>query len=148
MLKKANDLLEELSKFASKTPFDLVWVRQNAKQLLAMGIASEDLLPTLKALWDVSAWLSVPLERLALNYWQVIAQGKLTGRELRDFTLAWVPILEQLAQQLWKTTTEIQGMISAWEISSQMVVQAFQEMSSWTGRFSDLMWKTIWNITR
>jgi len=138
---KANDLLEDLSKFASKTPFDLVWVRQNAKQLLAMGIASEDLLPTLKALWDVSSWLSVPLERLALNYWQVIAQGKLTGRELRDFTLAWVPILEQLAQQLGKTTTEIQGMISAWEISSQMVVQAFQEMSSWTGRFADLMWK-------
>jgi tape measure domain-containing protein len=138
---KANDLLEDLSKFASKTPFDLVWVRQNAKQLLAMGIASKDLLPTLKALWDVSAWLSVPLERLALNYWQVIAQGKLTGRELRDFTVAWVPILEQLAQQLGKTTTEIQWMISAWKISSQMVVQAFQEMSSWTGRFADLMWK-------
>ena len=32
-------------------------------------------------------------------------------------------------------------MISAWKISSQMVVQAFQEMSSWTGRFADLMWK-------
>jgi len=138
---KADDLLRDLSKFAAKTPFELVGIRQNAKQLLAMGIASEDLLPTLKSLWDVSAGLSVPLERLALNYWQVIAQGKLTGRELRDFTLAGVPILEQLWQQLGKTTTQIQDMISAWQISSDLVVQAFQEMSSGTGRFADLMWQ-------
>jgi hypothetical protein len=48
-------MLSELSEFAKKTPFELVGIRQNAKQLLAMGIASKDIIPTLKALGDVSS---------------------------------------------------------------------------------------------
>ena len=85
---QAQALLSQLSQFASKTPFELTGIRENAKQLLAMWISADDMIPTLKALGDVSAWLNVPLERLALNYWQVITQGKLTGKELKDFTAA------------------------------------------------------------
>jgi hypothetical protein len=39
-----------------------------------MGIATDDLIPTMKALGDVSAGLSVPMDRLALAYGQVIAK--------------------------------------------------------------------------
>ena len=67
-------LLAELSDFASKTPFELQGIRENAKQLLAMGVSTNELLPTLKSLGDVSAGLSVPLERLAINYGQVMTQ--------------------------------------------------------------------------
>lgn len=135
----SEQMLRNLSDFAKKTPFELTWIRQNAQQLIAMWVSANDIIPTLKTLWDISAWLSVPLERLALNYWQVIAQGKLTGRELRDFTMAWVPLLEELAKQVWTTTTAIQDMISKWEISSNDVVRAFRNMTSEWGRFADLM---------
>lgn len=138
---KATEMLQNLSEFAKKTPFELTWIRDSAKQLLAMWVNAQDIIPTLKSLWDVSAWLSVPLERLALNYWQVVAQWKLTWRELRDFTMAWVPLLDELSQMLWKTTTQIQDMISKWQITSNDVVQAFQNMSSEWWRFADLMWK-------
>ncbi len=138
---KAQAMLNELSDFARKTPFELTWIRQNAQQLLAMWVNANDIIPTLKSLWDVSAWLSVPLERLALNYWQVIAQWKLTWRELRDFTMAWVPLLDELSEMLWKTTTQIQDMISKWQITSNDVVQAFQNMTSEWWKFADLMWK-------
>lgn len=136
---RADNLLRDLSEFAQRTPFELTGIRQNAKQLLAMGVQTKDLLPTLKSLGDVSAGLSVPLERLALNYGQVISQGKLTGRELRDFTVAGVPILEELSRMLNKSTAEIQEMISAGEITSDVVVQAFRNMSSEGGRFANLM---------
>ena len=79
---KAQKMLRDLSDFARKTPFELTWIRSSAQQLIAMWVQAKDIIPTLKSLWDVSAWLSVPLERLALNYGQVIAQGKLTWREL------------------------------------------------------------------
>lgn len=138
---KAQTMLNELSDFARKTPFELTWIRQNAQQLLAMWVNANDIIPTLKSLWDVSAWLSVPLERLALNYWQVIAQWKLTWRELRDFTMAWVPLLDELSEMLWKTTTQIQDMISKWQITSNDVVQAFQNMTSEWWKFADLMSK-------
>ena len=135
----SKQMLEQLSEFARKTPFELTWIRQNAQQLIAMWVNANDIIPTLKSLWDVSAWLSVPLERLALNYGQVIAQWKLTWRELRDFTMAWVPLLDELSKMLWKTTTQIQDMISKWQISSNDVVQAFQNMTSEWWRFADLM---------
>ena len=137
----AEIMLQNLSNFAKKTPFELTWVRSSAQQLIAMWVNANDIIPTLKALWDVSAWLSVPLERLALNYWQVVAQWKLTWRELRDFTMAWVPLLDELSKQLWKTTTQIQDMISKWEISSNDVVKAFQNMTSEWWKFANLMWK-------
>ena len=138
---RADQMLQQLSDFAVKTPFEIQWIRQNAQQLIAMWVSADDILPTLKSLWDVSAGLSVPLERLALNYWQVIAQWKLTGRELRDFTMAWVPLLDELSQMLWKSTTQIQDMISKWQISSNDVVQAFQNMTSEWWKFADLMSK-------
>ena len=80
---KADDLLGQLSDFAKKTPFELTWIRESATQLLAMWVQAEDMIPTLKALWDTSAWLQVPLERLALNYGQVMVQWKLTAKELK-----------------------------------------------------------------
>lgn len=138
---KAKQMLSDLSDFAVKTPFEIQWVRQNAQQLIAMWVSADDIIPTLKSLWDVSAWLNVPLERLALNYGQVIAQWKLTGRELRDFTMAWVPLLDELSNMLWVSTTQIQNMISAGQITSNDVVQAFQNMTSEWGRFADLMSK-------
>lgn len=137
----ADKTLKELSDFASKTPFEITGIRENAKQLIAMGVAQKDLIPTLKALWDVSAWLNVPLERLALNYGQVLTQGKLTGKELRDFTTAGVPLLDELARNLNKTKVEIQDMISKGKISSQMMVDAFESMTSAGGKFDSLMEK-------
>ena len=144
---KAKDLLEDLSEFASKTPFELGWIRDSAKQLLAMGVQAKDMIPTLKSLWDVSAGLNVPLERLALNYGQVLTQGKLTWKELKDFTTAWVPLIDELSKNLNKSKTEIQDMVSQWKISADDMVKAFESMTNAWWRFANLMEeqsKTLW----
>lgn len=132
-------LLAELSDFAAKTPFELQGIRENAKQLLAMGVSTNELLPTLKSLGDVSAWLSVPLERLAINYGQVMTQWKLTGREMRDFMMAGVPLADELAKNLGVAKEKIWDMISAGQISAEDVKKAFQTMSSEWWRFADMM---------
>ena len=131
--------LRELEEFAVKTPFTLKGVKENTQLLLGMGISADSLLPTLKALGDVSAGLSVPLWRLALNYGQVRSQQKLTGRELRDFAVAGVPLLEELAKNLGKTTEEISSMISAGDISFADTEKAFITMTSEGGKFANLM---------
>jgi hypothetical protein len=99
---KANQLLADLADFAKNTPFGLQDIEQNAKQLLAMGSSSEEVLKELKMLGDVSAGLSVPLWRLSLNFGQVRTQGKLTGRELRDFNVAGVPLIDTLVDWVIK----------------------------------------------
>lgn len=138
---KAKVLLNDLSDFAKSTPFELVGIRENAKQLLAMGVAQENVIPTMKALGDVAAGLSVPLDRLALAYGQVLSKGKLTGDDLRQFTEAGVPLLAVLGKQLGKTTGEIQKMIEQGKISARDVTKAFETMSSSGGQFANLMAK-------
>ena len=95
-----------------------------------MGINAEDMIPTLKALGDVSAGLNLPLERLALNYGQVISQGKLTGKELKDFTSAGVPLLDELSKNLGKSKTEIQKMASQGKLSAEDMISAFESLTS------------------
>jgi len=136
---KAKDLLMDLTDFAKKTPFEITGIRSTARQLLAVWVTVEEMIPTLKSLWDVSAWLSVPIERLAANFWQVKAQGKLTGRELRDFSLAWVPLIAELAKNLWVAENEIMSMVSASKIWFADVEEAFRTMSSEWGKFENLM---------
>ena len=138
---KAIALLEDLSDFSAKTPFELPEVRQNAKQLLAMGVSAENIIPTLKALGDVASWTGADMSRLAMNYGQVITQGKLTSRELKDFLVNGVPLLDELAKNAGKSKEEIQNMISSGQISANDVTKAFETMTSEGGKFADMMYK-------
>lgn len=135
----AGILLKQLSDFAKATPFELVGIRENAKQLLAMGVAQENIIPTLKSLGDVAAGLSVPLDRLALAYGQVLSKGRLQGQELLQFTEAGVPLLATLATNLGKTTAEISKMVENGQISAKDVTVAFETMSGAGGKFANLM---------
>lgn len=136
---RADALMADVVRMASTTPFELKEVASGAKSLLAFGISTEDIIPTLKSLGDVSAGLSVPMERLILNFGQIKTQSKLTGKELRDFNVAGVPIIAELAKNLGKSEQAIQDMVSAGNIGFQEVADAFKSMSSEGGRFANLM---------
>lgn len=140
-VEKANVLIEEITKFAIRTPFELKDVAKGAKSLLAYGIETEKIIPTLKILGDVAAGLSVPIERLILNFGQVKTQSRLTGREIRDFAIAGVPLLSELAKVMGKTTTEVTKLVSAGEVGFPIVEQAFKNMSGEGGKFFNLMIK-------
>lgn len=139
---QAKKVIGDLSQFAANTPFTLPGVERSAKMLLAFGFEAQQLIPLLKNIGDVASGLSLGedgLQRLILNLGQVQAQGKLTGRELRDFAVAGVPLLDELAKSLGKTKAEIQEMVSQGQILSGDVIQAFQNMSGEGGRFENLM---------
>lgn len=141
---EADAFLKQLADFAKKTPFTLVGVEQAAKQLMAVGFESENVLPVLKSVGDVASGLGLGqegLSRLILNLGQVQAQGKLTGRELRDFAVAGIPMLDELGKELGKTTAEIQEMVSGGEIDTATVLKVFENMTSEGGRFANLMAK-------
>lgn len=136
---KAKKMLKEMSEFAAKTPFTLPEVEAGAKQLLAMGSSTDTLLGEMKMLGDVSAGLSVPMERLVLNFGQVRTQGKLTGRELRDFNVAGVPIIAELAKNLKVSKDDIAKMVEKGKIGFDDVSKAFKTMTSDGGKFENLM---------
>lgn len=140
----AKRMLKDLSDFAARTPFTLPDVVQGSQQLLAMGFAAENVIPIFKDIGNVAAGLGKGadgLQRIILNLGQVQAQGKLTGRELRDFNIQTVPLVEELARMFGVTSDEINQMTEDSQISSEAVIQAFHNMSNEGGKFADLMEK-------
>ncbi len=147
---EADKFLRELADFARRTPFTLQGVEQAARKLMAVGFAADDVLPVLRDVGNVAAGLGLGeegLSRLILNLGQVQAQGKLTGRELRDFAIAGIPMLEELSKELGVTTAQVQEMISGGEIETATVIKVFKNMASEGGRFANLMEKQALTVS-
>ena len=144
---KADRMMADIKKLALSTPFTLTEVADNTKQIIAMGIASDKAIDTVKMLGDVAAGVSVPLWRVAINYGQVSALGKLQSREIRDFAMAGIPIVDELGKMLGKTSAEIYDMVEAGKIGFPQVEQAFKNMSGEGGKFYNLMEKQNASVT-
>ena len=146
-MKRGEKIFKSLTQFASKTPLNLSSIQKAAQVLLATGIEADNLMGILKNLGDVSRGDSDILQSLALNLGQVRAQGKLTGRELRDFSTRGVPLLQVLASQMGKNEAEIQAMVSAGKIGFNDVTAAFKAMSGPGGKFENLLAKMANTLT-
>lgn len=138
---QGNLMLKNLYDFAATTPFEIEEVVNAGKKLMAMGISARDVLPTLRTLGDVAAGVGTEkLPQLILAYGQVQTATKLTGMELRQFTEAGVPLLENLAQITGKSTAEIKyGMEHGIAVPASLVKQALENSTKEGGKFYDLM---------
>lgn len=136
---KANALMLQLVRTAATTPFDLQGVAQGAKQLLAYGIAAEDVNDTLVRCGDVAAGLSIPLGDLVYLYGTTMTQGRMFTQDLRQFQGRGIPIAEELAKVLGTTTDRLGDMVTAGRVTSDVFQQAFNNMTSAGSRFGGLM---------
>ena len=136
---KADALMLQLVRTAATTPFDLQGVAQGAKQLLAYGIAAEDVNDTLVRCGDVAAGLSIPLNDLVYLYGTTMTQGRMFTQDLRQFQGRGIPIAEELAKVLGTTTDKLGDMVTAGRVTSDVFQQAFNNMTSAGSRFGGLM---------
>lgn len=133
---KARTLLEEVSAFARKTPFELPQVVEGSKRLIAYGIAMKDVIPTFRMLGDIAAGVGTDkLPQLITAFGQVQAKGKLMGTELLQFTEAGVNLGGQLQKSFGVTREELEKMISSGQVTSAQVTQALRAMTSEGGLF-------------
>ena len=102
---KANQIWDKTVALAVQSPFTVKQLVTYTKQLAAYRIESDKLYDTTKMLADVSAGLGVDMDRLILAYGQVRAASYLRGTELRQFTEAGIPMLDELAKRF----TELEG---------------------------------------
>lgn len=141
---KADRIFEQLKQNALESPYTFQDLAKYAKQLTAFNIPIDDLVDTEKRLADVSAGLGVDLGRIILAYGQVKAAGILKGTELRQFTEAGVPLLEELAKQIKETEghaislSEVFQRISKKQIPFAMVEEAFRRMTNEGGKFYNM----------
>ena len=138
---KANALWDKTVALAVQSPFTVKQLVTYTKQLAAYRIESDKLYDTTKMLADVSAGLGVDMDRLILAYGQVRAASFLRGTELRQFTEAGIPMLEELAKRFTdlegKTVSvgEVFSRISKRMVSFNDVAEVFKNLTKEGGTF-------------
>ena len=158
---RAQVFLDDMAKFAAKTPFEFPELLDASKRMLAYGFAAEDVLPTMEAVGNATAALGLGaqgIDRIILALGQMRAKGKLSGEEMRQLTEAGIPAWEMLAEAMGKTTAEIMDMQSKGLIPAdraiKMLVEGmnkrFPNMMSqmedtWEGVTSTI--KDVWRMT-
>ncbi len=136
---KANALINQLVQTAATTPFDLQGVAGGAKQLLAYGIAADEVNDTLIHLGDIAAGLSLPLNDLVYLYGSTMTQGRMFTMDLRQFMGRGIPLADELAKQFGVAKSEVAGLVSAGKVGAEDFKKAIMSMSSEGGKFSGLM---------
>lgn len=136
---KAANLQKDLIAFAKQTPFQIDGIFDTTKQLLAYGIAQEDIIPTMSTLGNIAAGVGVDMGRLAVAFGQVKATGHLMGQDLNQFTQAGVPLLAELAKIMGKTEAEVIKLKESGSISFYAVQKALESLTNEGGRFYNLM---------
>lgn len=110
---EADKLWQQTIDLAVRSPFRVKELVGYTRQLAAYRIETEKLHDTTRRLSDVSAGLGVDMQRIILAFGQVRAANFLRGTELRQFTEAGIPMLDELA----KYFTELEGrMVSAGDV--------------------------------
>lgn len=133
--KVADTTFRQLQEFAAKTPFSLEGITDTAIQLMQVGVQAKDLQATLTMLGDVSGGSQDKLNRIMMNYTQILSVGKASTMDIRQFAQANLPIYQELANVTGKSGEALQGMITNGEITGEVVTEAFRRMTAEGGKF-------------
>lgn len=141
---KAETIFNRIKELAVASPFQFKELASYAKQLSAYSIPYEELYDTTKRLADISAGVGVDMGRIILAYGQVRSAAFLRGQELRQFTEAGIPLVDELAKKFTKLTGEatsagdVFDKISRKEVSFGMVKDVLWELTNEGGKFYNM----------
>lgn len=136
---KANQLMQQLTKTAATTPFDLKSVAGGAKQLLAYGMEADKVNDTLIKLGDIAAGVSIPLGDLVYLYGTTMVQGRLYTQDLNQFVGRGIPLLEELAKQFDVAQSDVKKLVEEGKVGFPHIQKAIENMTSAGSKFGGLM---------
>lgn len=136
---QADVLMTQLVKTAATTPFGLKDIGQAAKQLLAYGVAANDVNSTLIRLGDIAAGLSIPINDLAYLYGTTMVQGRLYTQDLNQFLGRGIPLMEELAKQFGVAENQVKQLVEDGKVGFPEVQKAIENLTNEGSKFGGLM---------
>ena len=130
---KADVMFGKIKELAVESPFNFRELMGFTKQIAAFGIPYEEMYETTKRLADISAGLGVDMGRIILAYGQVRSAAFLRGQELRQFTEAGIPLVDELAKKF----TELEGRV----VSAGEVIEKISKREVSFGMVKDVLWQ-------
>ena len=141
---KADAIYAKIKDLAIESPFNFKELMGYTKQLSAFSIPYNELYETTKRLADISSGLGVDMGRIILAYGQVRSAAFLRGQEVRQFTEAGIPLLDELAKKFSLlenrvvSVGEVFDKISQREVPFQMVKDVLWDLTNEGGKFYNM----------
>lgn len=138
---KADAMLGTFREMATTTPLTLGALAGGAKTMLGFGLASESVVPHLKAIGDISGGNAERFNSLVLSFSQMSSVGKLMGQDLLQMINAGFNPLEEISRKTGKSIGVLKEEMSKGAITSKMVQDAFISVTQEGGRFNGMLEK-------
>ena len=128
-------VFNDIAQYSVKSPFGVQQVAEFAVLLKQSGVYSSDLLDTLGMIGDVAGGNQEKFSRIANNYAQIVAAGKATSMDLRQFANAGLPIYQEIRKELGVSQKEVREMTQKGLVSASLIEKVFKNMTSEGGSF-------------
>lgn len=138
---KANAIFGELKTFATTTPLMFKDLASGAQTMLGFNIEAEKVVPTLKAIGDISMGDAQKFQSLTLAFSQMSATGKLMGQDLLQMINAGFNPLAEISRKTGRSISDLKDDMSAGAISAEMVAEAFMSATHEGGQFYGMLEK-------
>lgn len=138
---KADTMYSKIQNLAVQSPFTFGELTNFTKQLASFGFEYKDIYDTTKRLADLSSGIGVDMGRVILAYGQVFTARFLKGPELRQFTEAGIPLVQELANKYTKergqqiSAGDVYNMVSEKQVRFEDVKEIIDKYTSEGGKF-------------
>ena len=132
-------LFNDIKEFAVKTPMQMNDLAKGAQTLLSFNIAAEEVMPTLRALGDISMGDAQRFNSLTLAFAQMSSTGKLMGQDLLQMINAGFNPLSVISEQTGKSIGTLKEEMAAGAISADMIKKAFMDATAEGGKFHGML---------
>lgn len=149
-LGETNDVMEQLRDRFETGPFAYPDVYDVSSQLAASGASMEQLVHWTGAVGDLAAFAQEDLSRVGEITSVIGAQGRITANEMNRLAQMGVPIRQILAEGLDISVSELNDMVSAGELSSEMFFDLISDAHQFDGAMESFADTTrgAWSIMK
>src|SRR3972149_6160829 len=124
---KATAFLDDLQRFAAKTPFEFPELVAASQKMLAMGFSADQVLPTLTSIGDAVSGLgggSEQIDQVTRALGQIKAKGKASAEEMLQLTEVGIPAWQMLADKIGVTVPEAMKLVTKGAVDADTTIAA------------------------
>jgi tape measure domain-containing protein len=136
---KADKLMADIKETAASTPFEVAGLTAASKQLLAFGIETDNIIPSLRMLGDVASGIGADVGDLSYLFGTIKTQGKAMTVDINQFANRGIPIWDELAKITGKSGSELRKFVEEGKVGFPQVEQVFKNLTGEGGKFFGLM---------
>lgn len=138
-IRTSQRMLTDLRDLAAKSPLTVSSAQQAAKTMLLFGVSTQEILPTLRMLGEITGGNAQRFEMLTLAFSQMSAAGRMMGQDLLQMVNAGFNPLQEISRKTGESMIELKKRMEDGRISSKEIADAFRSATSQGGRFFGMM---------